>query len=220
MGLGAGALLVGLAVLIIALKQAGLIGGAASTSSTATPSAPVTPAVVEPPVATPRLPPPTPTVSASQAKGQSPASGATAVTNLLDPEQGGKLVIASENNWKDVMQRELRTTVIASHGFAVVAFRDEKPAVIEAVAAYVESTHGRNLKEIAVYAADQSETGPFRKVAQVTLPNYRNMRVPLHEIKVEPFTARYVKLELVSWQEGDGPPNGYVGNIQLLGRLR
>ena len=220
MALGAGALLVGLALLIIALKQAGLIGGAASNSSTATPSAPVAPAVVEPPVTTHQPPPPTPTASASQAKGQAPANGAAAATNLLDPEQGGKLVIASENNWKDVMQRDLRTTVIGSHGFAVFAFRDEKPAVVEAVAAYVESTHGRNLKEIAVYAADQSETGPFRKVAQVTLPNYRNMRAPLHEIKVEPFTGRYVKLELVSWQEGDGAPNGYVGNIRLLGRLR
>lgn len=219
MALGAGALLVGVAILVIALKQAGLIGGSASSSSTATPSAPAEPAVVQTPVTT-QPPAVKRAAPESQAAGPHAAGGAAATTNLLDPEQGGKLVIASEDNWKDLIQRDLRTTVIASHGFAVFAFRDEKPAVIEAVAAYVESTNARNLKEIAVYAADQSETGPFRKVAQVTLPNYRNMRAPMHEIKVEPFTARYVKLELVSWQQGDGMPNGYVGNVQLLGRLR
>jgi len=73
----------------------------------------------------------------------------------------------------------------------------------------------------AVYAADQSETGPFRKVAVLTVPNYRSMRAPFHEFKVEPFTARYVKLELISWQHGGSRgSNGLVGNIQLLGTLR
>ena len=84
----------------------------------------------------------------------------------------------------------------------------------------MESTNRSNLKELAVYAADQSETGPFRKIAVLTVPNYRNMRAPLHEFKVDPFTARYVKIELVSWQGADGMPNGYVGNMQLLGTLR
>ena len=89
--------------------------------------------------------------------------------------------------------------------------------MIDAVGVFVEYTSGTNLKELAVYAADQSETGPFRKVAVLTVPNYRNMRAPFHEFKVEPFTARYVKIELISWQ-GWGGPNGYVGNsIQLLG---
>ena len=118
------------------------------------------------------------------------------------------------------MERKLQSAIIGSHGFAVFAFRNEKPAVIDAVGVFVESTDRSNLKELAVYAADQSETGPFRKVAVLTVPNYRNMRAPFHEFKVDPFTARYVKIELVSWQGADGMPNGYVGNMQLLGTLR
>jgi hypothetical protein len=140
-------------------------------------------------------------------------------TNLLDPEEGGTLLIASEENWRKVMQRRLDTNVIASQGFAVFAFRNEKPATIDAVGVYVRSSDTLNLKEMAVYAADQSETGPFRKIAVLTVPNYRNMRAPFHEFKVEPFTARYVKIELISWQGWNGP-NGYVGNMQLLGTLR
>ncbi len=71
-----------------------------------------------------------------------------------------------------------------------------------------------------MYASEQSETGPFRKIAVLSVPNYRNMRAPFHEFKVEPFTARYVKIELVSWQEAEGMPNGYVGSLELLGTLR
>jgi len=92
--------------------------------------------------------------------------------------------------------------------------------LIEAVGVFVESSDMHNLKELAVYASDQSETGPFRKIAVLTVPNYRNMRAPFHELKIEPFTARYVKVELTSWQGGEGLPNGYVGNLQLLGTLR
>jgi hypothetical protein len=148
------------------------------------------------------------------------AVGPSERANLLDPEAGGKLVLASEDNWKLVMERQLGTRVIGSHGFAVFAFRDEKPATIDAVGVFVESTNRSNLKQLAVYASDQSETGPFRKIAVLTVPNYRNMRAPFHEFKVDPFTARYVKLELVSWQEAEGMPNGYVGNLQLLGTLK
>ena len=216
MAMGAGALLVGVAILVIALKQVGLIGGGA-ISPAATRSVVAPPAVVEPPAATQGSV--APNAAASHAAAQSASGRANATTNLLDPEQGGKLVIASEDNWKDVMQKEPRTTVIGSHGFAVFALRDDKPATIDGIAVYVESTNSRNLKELSIYAADQSETGPFRKITTVTLPNYRNMRAPLHELKFEPFTARYVKLEIVSWQEA-GVPNGYVGNMQLLGRVR
>jgi len=160
-----------------------------------------------------------PTATAVQAKGGVEAGGSTGRTNLLDPEEGGKLVLASEESWKHVMERKLGSNVIGTHGFAVFAFRDEKPAMIDGVGVFVEGTDRSNLKELTVYASDQSETGPFRKVASLTLPNYRNMRAPFHEFKVDPFTARYVKIELVSWQSSDGP-NGYVGNMQLLGALQ
>ena len=111
------------------------------------------------------------------------------------------------------MDPKLQTTIIGTHDFAVFAFRDEKHAVIDSVGVYVESTNSSNMKDLAIYASDQSETGPFRKITVLTVPNYRNMRAPVHEFKVDPFTARYVKIELVSWQSGDRLPNGYVGNV-------
>jgi hypothetical protein len=218
MALGGGALLVGVSVFLIALKQIGLIGGAPDTPAATVSPAGAPPAVVQAPAAA-QAPPATPTATAVQAKGGGEAGGSTGRTNLLDPEEGGKLVLASEESWKHVMERKLGSNVIGTHGFAVFAFRDEKPATIDAVGVFVEGTDRSNLKELTIYASDQSETGPFRKVASLTLPNYRNMRAPFHEFKVDPFTARYAKIELMSWQNSDGP-NGYVGNMQLLGALQ
>jgi hypothetical protein len=216
---GAGVFLAGVAVLVIALRQVGLLGGAAPDAPNAALPAVAPSAGVQSPVATP---PDTVRPAAAPPEGSAEVKAASAVarTNLLDPEEGGTLVIASEDSWRKVMERRLQSTIIASQGFAVFAFRNEKPATIDAVGVYVESSDMHNLKEMAVYAADQSETGPFRKIAVLTVPNYRNMRAPFHEFKVEPFTARYVKLELISWQADGGLPNGYVGNMQLLGTLR
>ena len=180
----------------------------------------VVPPVVQAPAATQAA-----AVAPAVATSQAPAGGAKAAastehTNLLDPQEGGKLIIANEDGWRQVMDSKLHTAVLGTHGFAVFAFRDEKPAQIDAVAVYVESTSGYNVKELAIFASDQSETGPFRKITVLTLPNYRNMRAPLHEFKVDPFTARYVKVELISWQDPGGMPNGYVGNVQLFGTLK
>ncbi len=147
------------------------------------------------------------------------ARAAAGRVNLLDPDEGGKLIAANEENWRRLLAKEPTSTTITSHGFAVFAFRDEKPALIDTLAVFVDSTSGYNVKEMALYATDKAETGPFVKVGEVQIPNYRNMRTPFHEFKLGPFTARYVKVEIVSWQQGE-PPNGYVGTIRLYGTVK
>jgi hypothetical protein len=208
----------------MAVKQVGLLGGTVSSSSMP-PPVPASPSVVQAPATPPSqsITEPAPAVPAPAAPtgpGPVKAAGGATHTNLIDPAEGGKLVIANEDAWRQVMDPKLQTAIIGTHGFAVFAFRDEKHAVIDTVGVYVESTNSSNMKDLAIYASDQSETGPFRKITVLTVPNYRNMRAPVHEFKVDPFTARYVKIELVSWQSGDRAPNGYVGNVQLFGTLR
>ena len=126
---------------------------------------------------------------------------------------------ANEEGWRDIVKTELCVCIINTGGFAVFGFRDEKPVRFDTVAVYVQSTDNFNAKEIAIYVSDESVNGPFRKLAVITLPNARNMQQPYHEFAVGPATARYVKLQVVSWQNSRGP-NGYLGNIQLLDRHR
>ena len=224
MGLGLGVLLAGVAILLMTLKQIGLLGGVVSSPSTPSP-VPASPPVAQAPATSPSqsIAEPAPAVPlpvASTGSGPVKAAGGATHTNLIDPAEGGKLVIANEDAWRQVMDPKLQSAIIGTHGFAIFAFRDEKQAAIDSVGVYVESTNSSNMKDLAIYASDQSETGPFRKITVLTVPNYRNMRGPVHEFKVDPFTARYVKIELVSWQSGDRAPNGYVGNVQLFGTLR
>lgn len=217
---GAGALLVGVALLLMALNQVGLIGGRS------TPDDRSTGAAVGGPTVSPQDAAPTPTPE-SATVGQPTAVEATAAAvaastervNLLDPAQGGKIVIANQVDWRNVIETRPSTAVIVQRGFAVFAFRDNKPVVIDAIGVFVESSNAFNLKELAVSASDGSETGPFRTIASVTVPNYRNMQGPVHVFPLPPFSARYVKVEPLQWQNvsTDGVV-GYVGSLQLFGK--
>jgi hypothetical protein len=148
---GAGGLLLGVAVLLLALKEVGLLGGAESTPRPAVsppglpPPAAQAPAAVQPVAATPAAPPPRPSVEEKAATGWR--------INLLAPDDGGRLVIASEDNWRKVIEPKLDNAIIGTRGFAVFAFRDEKPATIDAVGVFVESSDMHNLKELAIYAS-------------------------------------------------------------------
>ncbi len=55
-----------------------------------------------------------------------------------------------------------------------------------------------NIKLLAVFAADQ-ERGPFKKIGEFEIPNHKNMRAPFHEFNFETVTARFVKLQIVSF---------------------
>jgi hypothetical protein len=219
---GAGALLLGAALLLMALNQIGLFGGAtapaeSSAGAAAVPAgAPTVSSLGVPPDAAPQN---TPAVQPTAAEATpDPSATSTERVNLLDPAQGGKLVIANQDEWRLVVGTRPTSATLAAGGFAVFAFRNEKPAVIDGLGVFVEYTNDVNVKELALSASDQSENGPFRKVGTVTVPNYRNMRGPVHEFPLQPFSARYVKVEILQWQNAPGYPNGYLGNLQLLGK--
>jgi hypothetical protein len=70
------------------------------------------------------------------------------------------------------------------------------------------------VSELAILISSASPEGPFVKAAQVTVPNYRNMEKPLHELHFTPVEARFVKVQVVSLQNDHGP-NGNLGSLQL-----
>ena len=142
--------------------------------------------------------------------------------DLLDVSDGAQIVAASEAGWKAYIyaRDEPTCSVISTNGFVTFAFRDERPARFNRIGVFVEATSGYNLKTVELYASDESDRGPFRKVGTFTVPNFRNERQPFHEFTFDPVTARYVKLVAVDWQEGAGRPNGYLCSMRLLGTLQ
>jgi hypothetical protein len=204
--LGIGGLAVGASLLLLTLKYVGVIGSASNPSDK-----PETPS----------------TQSASGAgSGQSPqsqvrrdappATGAaySEPTNLLDTESGAHLIAANEEGWKRLFSGRPTSTIVARNGFAVLAVAGGKAARFDTLGVFVDSTSSDNIKELAILISTASAEGPFVKVAQVTVPNYRNMEKPLHELHFAPVEARFVKLQVVSLQNDYGP-NGILGSIHL-----
>ena len=97
----------------------------------------------------------------------------------------------------------------------MVSLRNEQPTPIAALAVHIDAGSSYNLKTLAVFASDQ-ERGPFKKIGELEIPNFKNMRSPFHEYPLEPVTTRFVKLEVVNFVSS-GIPNGNVCSIQLYG---
>ncbi len=143
-------------------------------------------------------------------------SGAQERINLLEPQHGAQIVAASEENWRTILEtKQPKCTTISGQSFATVGLRNEQPTALAALAVYVDSEARYNLKKLALFAAN-AELGPFKKIGEVEIPNYKNMRAPFHLFKIEQFTARFVKLQVTGFYHGDGP-NGYVCTMQLYG---
>jgi len=196
--------------LLITLRQVGLIGAPTHPQASAGIPAIQPPSAVAPVVAT--------TQSRQSQVAESPPAEVTAsaveALNLLDTEAGARLLAANEESWRHLFAGKPTSTIVSRSGFAVLAVRGDKAAKFDTLAIYVDSASTDNIKELAVYTSSASPEGPFAKVAQLTVPNYRNMEKPFHELHVTPSEARFVKLQVVSLQNDYGP-NGLLGTIQL-----
>ena len=186
---GAGVLLLGFAAVLTVLKQIGLIGTAAQSTTQnesplpqSRPSEKVAvsaPGAVQEPVA---VKPP-----------------AAERINLLNPENGALIVAAGEEGWRRILETaEPKCTILTKQSFATIGLRTEQPTPIATLAVHVESQSSDNVKLVALSVADQ-ERGLFKKIGEFEIPNHKNMRAPFHEFNFETVTARYVKLQIVGF---------------------
>jgi len=208
---GAAALLLAAALLVLVLRGTGVIGGATSAPDV---------------VATESSPASAPAggaVSPAAPSAARPVTAPAGTIDLLDVSEGAQIVAANEAGWRNYLyaRDEPYCSVISTNGFVTFAFRDERRARFDRIGVFVEATSGDNVKTVELYASDESDRGPFQKLGTFTVPNFRNERQPFHEFTFEPVTARYVKLVAVDWQQGaGGRPNGIVCTMRLLGTLQ
>ena len=213
--IGAGALLIGVAALLLVLKQLGWVGRSESIANqNAQPSAAQSSPTTASPAPSPAV------VNDAQIEATQQAAVAQPTTqervNLLDPEHGAQIVAAGEEGWRTILEtKQPKCSVISAMSFATVALRKEQPTQIATLAVYVDSEAYYNLKKLMLFTAD-AERGPFKKIDEFEIPNYKNMRAPFHEFKFQPITTRFVKLQVGNFYHGDGP-NGNVCTMQLYG---
>jgi TIR domain len=149
-------------------------------------------------------------------KGTTLKTAAIERINLLDPGNGAQIVAATEENWRNILEaKEPKCSIISAKSFVVVNLAYVQTTPIATLAVHVNAGSSYNLKTLAVFTADE-ERGPFKKIGEFDIPNFKNMRLPYHEYALEPVTTRFLKLQVVNFTTPD-IPNGNVCSIQLYG---
>jgi hypothetical protein len=222
--LGAGGFLIGLSVLVLTLRQVGIIGP---------PRQPLESTVVMPfqtsPVGAPAGKTDVKFDELKQAREKTaqseqarvadvpppvPAASATEPVNLLLDADLLYVNPPSEENWKILFTQEPTVTVISTNGFAVLALRGDKAVTFDTLAISVHAAFASaGVKELAIYISSTSPEGPFVKAAQITVPLHRDLKKLFQDFHFAPVQARFVKLQVLSSHHS--APAAYVGSIQL-----
>jgi hypothetical protein len=145
----------------------------------------------------------------------------SSTVNLLAPENGGHVIVASGDDWLD--------TIDGKEGFhqiyyglgeknqAVYAFKDEKTAVIDMFTILISGTHDENVKEFELFAGNTSPTGPFESIGTFTTQNIKLYKTPYQEFRLPHVTAKYLKVKLLSTYGDLNHP--ILEEVQAFGRL-
>ena len=139
--------------------------------------------------------------------------------NLLAPENGGHVLVASSDDWAGTINGNEGGTQI-SYGLgtsAVFAFKDERPATFDMFTMLIPGTQNNNVKEFELLQGNESPTGLFQSIGKFQTQNVKLFEKPYQEFKFSPVTAKYLKVKILSTYDS---PHPWVFQFQLFGVLR
>jgi hypothetical protein len=148
--------------------------------------------------------------TAAAAPPAAPPSG----IDLISAANGGSLLSAPNDEWKKLTTGGGERAV-ARAGEGVWAFKDEKPATVNAFEVLIAGTEQYNLKDFEVLVSDDSPMGPFRSIGTFSTVNSRiTANAQYQHFPLSPTKARYLKVVLKTDWGG-----GYIAvyGIKLLG---
>ena len=138
--------------------------------------------------------------------------------NLLAPENGGHVVLASSDDWQGTIDGKEDQFQI-SYGIgkeAVYAFKDDRPAAFDTFAMLINGTEDWNIKEFELLVSRDSPSGPFDSIGKFKTQNLKIFATPYQAFRFQPAKAKYLKFRLISTY-GWLHPNAF--EFQLLGSL-
>lgn len=174
--------------------------------------------------AVPALPKPAPPAmedhAPSVAKPTPSTQSQSSVINLLSPENGGHVIVATNDRWRYATDGDEKNWQYidegAFGGWAVYGFKDDRPATFDAFKVLILSKESWNLKEFELLAGNDSVTGKFDSIGKFQTQNLRFFKEPYQEFKFPPVKARYLKVKVIS---SHGFSSAAVYEFQLLGVL-
>lgn len=154
------------------------------------------------------------------AKPARSAQGVAAVINLLAAENGGHVIVATNDRWPYTIDGDEKNWQYIDIGvtgsWAVYGFKDDKPASFDRFKVLILGTESWNSKEFELLAGNDSPTGKFESIGKFQTQNVRFFKDPYQEFKFPTVKARYLKVRVVS-SHGFSSVGAY--EFQLLGLL-
>jgi TIR domain-containing protein len=174
--------------------------------------------------AVPVLPKPAPPAMEEQAPPVAKPSPSTqsqsSVINLLSPENGGQVIVATNDRWRYTIDGDEKNWQYIDVGvlgsWAVYGFKDDRPAIFDTFKVLILETESWNLKEFELLAGNDSPTGKFESIGKFQTQNIRFFKNPYQEFKFPAVKARYLKVKVIS---SHGFSSVAVYEFQLLGVL-
>lgn len=209
--------------LLVVLYNTGFFQPAASNREPASTSSPVLEPEARPsqPLETPAQQPPAREQEAAAEKG--PASGTADQPkriNLLAPDNGVQLLVASNDYWAATIdgKEDQGQIYYGRDKEAVYGFKDDRAATFDLFTMLIAETSDYNVKEFELLAGNDSPTGIFVSIGKFSPRNVKLFKTPYQPFPFPPVTAKYLKIKILSTQSGVAHP--MVWEYQLFGSLQ
>ncbi len=155
-----------------------------------------------------------------QAVKPRPSTEQSSVMNLLSAENGGHVIVATNDRWQYAIDGDEKNWQYIDIGvvgsWAVYGFKDDKPANFDTFKVLILGSDSWNLKDFELLAGNDSATGRFESIGKFQTQNIRFFKDPYQEFKFPPVKARYLKIKVIS---SHGFSSVGVYEFQLLGVL-
>jgi TIR domain/Sad1 / UNC-like C-terminal len=140
--------------------------------------------------------------------------------NLLSPENGGQIIVATNDQWRYAIDGDENNwryiDAVPFGGWAVYGFADDRPAIFDTFKVLILAEASINLKDFELLAGNDSPTGKFESIGKFQTQNIRFFKNPFQEFKFPAVKARYLKVKVIS---SYGFSSVAVYEFQLLGVL-
>ena len=136
-------------------------------------------------------------------ENSAPAEKAAATTgkNLIARANGGSLLMGTNDEWGS-MNDGAADSVALYPGEGIWAFKDEKPALIEAVGVLLPAQNKYNIKDFEVLVGDDGPTGDFRSVGTFSTQNMKVMPEGWQMFSFPKTEAKYIKIKAINAHDG------------------
>ena len=136
--------------------------------------------------------------------------------NLLAPENGGKMELATFEGLGQLIDGKNKTLTCSGLDWIVLSFKDGRTATFDQFGYYVPSRDRYHLKTFEIFYSND-KMGPFTSIGKFELFEGFIADTPYQEFKFPKVAAKYFKFQM---SDNSGINSLYAYGIQLWGELK